>query len=379
MNYDLFIFAGEPSGDLHGEALIQSLLQENPHLKILGVGGPRMRKLPFNCVLPMEEFQVMGFVDVFLALPKILRHFYALAHLILKVKPKGALFIDYPGFNLRMEKHLRKKGFQGKLIHYICPSVWAHGKGRIALMEKSLDLLLSIFPFEKKLFSPNFPVEYVGHPLVSRIEEDTSKDFPWAQGKTVVSLFPGSRKKEILLNFPLQLKALKSVLSGDMVAAVSVSQNAFIPLLESCIGKENLQGVVKLIPAQDTYSLMRSSTFAIAKSGTVTLELAIHQVPTVVTYGIAPLDLFIVKNILRISLPFYCIVNIVLQKEVFKELIGPDLTEKALTEEVQKLLNPSYIQEKKKQCQEVLQLLSKKKASQESARSILNLIKNLKI
>ncbi len=354
MTYDLFIFAGEPSGDLHVEALIQSLLAENPEIKLFGVGGPRMRKLPFHCILPMEEFQVMGFVDVFLSFPKLFRHFYSLANLILKENPKAALFIDYPGFNLRMERHLRKKGFTGKIIHYICPSVWAHGKGRIALMEKNLDLLLSIFPFEKKLFSPSFLVEYVGHPLVSRIEEDPAKPLPWAEGKKVISLFPGSRKKEILLNFPLQLKALKSVLSENILGAVSASQEIFIPLLQKCIENEGLQNVIKLVPSQDTYALMRSSTFAIAKSGTVTLELALHQVPTVVTYGIAPLDLFIAKNILRISLPFYCIVNIVAEKEVFKELIGPALTEKALNLEVQNLLSPPYQKNKKNLCNEIV-------------------------
>jgi lipid-A-disaccharide synthase len=374
MSYDLFIFAGEPSGDLHGEALLESLFLENPHLKIMGVGGPRMRKeKTFKCVLPMEEFQVMGFVDVFLALPKLIYHFYSLANLILKTKPKKVLFIDYPGFNLRMERHLRKKGFQGKIIHYICPSVWAHGKGRIALMEKNLDLLLTIFPFEKKLFSENFNVEYVGHPLVSRIENDASELLPWAKGKTLISLFPGSRKKEILLNFPLQLKVLKRLLSENITCAVSVSQEAYLPLLESCIEKESMQGLIKLVPSSQTYSLMKSSYMAIAKSGTVTLELALHQVPTVVTYGIAPLDLFIAQRLLRISLPFYCIVNIVAGKEVFKELIGPALTEKTLYQEVENLLSPSYNLQKKDLCLEVLKLLGKKKASRESARFILSL------
>lgn len=374
MSYDLFIFAGEPSGDLHGEALLESLFKENSHLKILGVGGPRMRKeKSFHCVLPMEEFQVMGFVDVFLALPKLIYHFYSLAHLILKVKPEKVLFIDYPGFNLRMERHLRKKGFQGKIIHYICPSVWAHGKGRIALLEKNLDLLLTVFPFEKKLFSKDFNVEYVGHPLVSRIEKDTSEILPWSRDKTLISLFPGSRKKEILLNFPLQLKVLKKVLSDKIISAVSVSQEAYLPLLEACIAKENMQGLIKLVPSSETYSLMKSSYMAIAKSGTVTLELALHEVPTVVTYGIAPLDLFILQHILKVLLPFYCIANIVANKEVFKELIGPALTEKALLQEVENLLSPSYNLEKKDLCLEVIKLLGKKKASRESARFILSL------
>jgi lipid-A-disaccharide synthase len=240
-------------------------------------------------------------------------------------------------------------------------------------MEKNLDLLLTIFPFEKKLFSEKFNVEYVGHPLVSRIEKDTSEILPWSHNKTVISLFPGSRKKEILLNFPLQLKVLKKVLSENVIGAVSVSQEAYLPLLEACIEKEGLQGLIKLVPSSQTYSLMKSSYMAIAKSGTVTLELALHGIPTVVTYGIAPLDLFIVQRVLKVLLPFYCIVNIVAGKAVFKELIGPALTEKALLQEVENLLCPSYNLQKKDLCLEVIKLLGKKKASRESARFTLSL------
>ncbi|MBX9923407.1 MAG: lipid-A-disaccharide synthase [Rhabdochlamydiaceae bacterium] len=372
MKHDLFIFCGEPSGDLHGESLIQSLLKQNPRLKIFGVGGPRMRKTPFRTILPMEEFQVMGFTDVFFELPKILRHFYSLAHLLLKEKPPAVVFIDYPGFSLRIERYLRKKGYCGKIIHYICPSVWAHGKGRIALLEKNVDLLLAIFPFEPKLFPPSFPIHYVGHPLVSRFQENPSPHLPWGKDKKIISIFPGSRKKEILLNFPLQLKAFRAVCSEDVIGAISVSEPSFLPLLEECILKEGLQigKSLKWVFAQDTYALMQSSYCAIAKSGTVTLELALHKIPTVVTYGIAPLDLFIVKYLYRISLPFYCIVNIICQKEVFKELFGPFLTEKNLIQELENLLLPEHHAQKQSLCLEVEQILGNKKASQESARLI---------
>jgi lipid-A-disaccharide synthase len=318
----------------------------------------------------------MGFVDVFFALPKLIRHFYFLAKTLLANPPKAAVFIDYPGLHLRLESYLRKKGFQGKIIHYICPSVWAHGKGRIAEMEKNLDLLLTLFPFEKSLFSPSLPVCYVGHPLVSRIESSSPPPLAWAHGKKVISLFPGSRKKEISLNLPLQLKALKRLLSKETLGAISISQQAHLPLIQSYLEKEGLllNDSIYLVPSQDTYALMQCSYFSIAKSGTVTLELALHQVPTVVVYGIAPLDFFIAKYLLRISLPFYCIVNIVAGKEIFKELIGPALTEKALYEETDLFLDPSYYHERKKLLQEVLLHLGKKKASLEAARQIIEQI-----
>jgi lipid-A-disaccharide synthase len=377
--YDLFISAAEASGDLHGEALLQSLDTLSPSLKTFGVGGPRMRALPlknsnFKTLLPMEEFQVMGFVDVFLALPRLRRHFYFLADAILKENPKAALFIDYPGFHLRLEKHLKKRGFQGKIIHYISPSVWAHGSHRISFLEKNTDLLLCIFPFEPPLFTPSFQAEYVGHPLVSRLEEPPLP-LSWTQGKRIISLFPGSRKKEILLNLPTQLKALKSVLSPDTLGAISLSQEAFLPLIVKCLEKEGLSlshDSIRLVPSEDTYALMKGSHCALAKSGTVTLELALLGIPTLVTYGIAPLDLFIAKRILRISLPFYCIVNIIAKEEIFPEYIGPSLTPQALTSALQTLL-ASY-EEKKALTQKIPILLGKKKASLEAARLILDKI-----
>ncbi len=370
--HDLFIFAGEPSGDLHGEALIQNLQSLHPHITIFGVGGPKMRALGLKCILEMEQFQVMGFMAVFLALPRIIRHFYFLAKTILRSKPKAVLFIDYPGFALRLERYLKKNHFDGKIIHYICPSVWAWGKKRIPLMEKTLDLLISIFPFERKCFSSAFPIKYVGNPLVARIGTHIYRSLDLPSDKKIISLFPGSRLKEIKLNFPLQLQALDYLLQKDPEAlgAISVSQERFLPLLRKYLNTltPHLENKIHFIPIEQAYDLMASSFLAIAKSGTVNLELALHKVPTVVIYKISPLDLFLARNIFRISLPFYCIVNIILQKEVFKELFGPNAQEKNLFPEAERLLlDLCYRNEKIKLCQEVIDQLGKMDASKQAA------------
>ncbi len=376
---DLFIFAGEPSGDLHGESLLQSLYSQHPDIQITGVGGPRMRQYPFHCILLMEEFQVMGFIDVFFALPKLLRHFYFLLTQILKTNPKVVVFIDYPGFALRMEKKLKKKGFTGKIIHYICPSVWAWGKKRIPLIEQNVDLLLSLFPFEKKYFSPSFPIAYIGHPLISRLKEHSYQKLEWAEGKKIISLFPGSRKKEILRNFPLQLKTLKTLLEQDssLIGAISLSQQEFLPLLSSFMKQENLAfgDRIHSVPVSQSYELMQHSFLALAKSGTVTLELALHKVPTVVLYVISPLDLFLAKKIFRISLPFYCIVNIVANKEVFVELIGRNATEENLLKEAKRLLiDTPYRNKQKDLCQKVNNDLNEGNTSEKAAQHILSFL-----
>lgn len=376
-NYDLFIFAGEPSGDLHGEALIQNLHSLHPKITIFGVGGPKMRAAGLDCILQMEQFQVMGFIAVFLSLPKLIRHFYFLAKKILSFKPKAVLFIDYPGFALRLERHLKKKHFAGKIIHYICPSVWAWGKKRIPLMEKTLDLLISIFPFERKYFSSSFPIKYVGNPLVSRIASHAYKPLDLPSDKKIISLFSGSRIKEIHLNFPLQIKALEHLMKKDqdVIGAISVSQEKFFPLLTNYLDTlaPDIKEKIYFVKIERTYDLMAISFLAIAKSGTVNLELALHKVPTVVIYKIAPLDLFIARRIFRICLPFYCIVNIILQKEVFKELFGPNAEEKKLFPEAERLLQDiSYRQEKIELCQQVITELGQMEASKQTATLLIS-------
>ena len=141
MDIDAVILAAEPSGDLHGAALLEALLSKNPNLKIAAVAGPRMRQFPIFPIGRMEELQVMGFTDVVAALPRLYFVFRRLRNAILRLNPKTVVFIDYPGFHLRLERSLRRHGYRGRLIHTICPTVWAYGKGRIATMAQNLDLL----------------------------------------------------------------------------------------------------------------------------------------------------------------------------------------------------------------------------------------------
>ncbi len=371
---DLFIFAGEKSGDLHGGHLLQKLKELHPSLCIAGVGGEKMREAGLACVMPMEEFQVMGFIDVFLSLPKLFKQFTIIKRTILNMKPKMVVFIDYPGFNLRMAKALRKSNFCGKICHFICPSVWAYGKNRISLMENTLDLLLSILPFEQEYFqTTSLKVRYVGHPLVKAISYDKREN---AREK-LVGIFPGSRTKELARNLPIQLKAFSRLKKDhpNLRAAISVVHPQFLPMIKQHLENLNLVDHIQLVDGAHSYDLMRACTLAIAKSGTVTLELALHGVPTVVTYGISSIDLFIAQKILRINLPFYCLVNILAKGEVFPELIGPNLTLDALESHVRLLLeNPEVYMSCRNQCEKIRSLLGEEDASQQAAKSIAQLL-----
>lgn len=373
---DLFIFAGESSADLLGQELLKAL-KERSSLKITGVGGPKMRAEGFSCIAEMEEFRVMGFVDVFLALPKLMRKFFKIRRAILTMNPKMVLFIDYPGFNLRMAKSLRKKGFSGKLCHFVCPSVWAWGKKRIPLMAKTLDLLLTILPFEVRYFAKtSLSTQFVGHPLAQRIKAHPYREDLFPKEKRIVGIFPGSRKKEIVRNFPNHLRVAKRLLSkeADLFFGVSLSHSSYAPLLKEIAAKEGID--INLIPAEQTYDLMKASTAAIAKSGTVTLELALHSTPTVVTYAISPLDLLIARDLLRIRLPHYCLVNIIQGEEVFPELFGPNFTEEALYSRLSVFLSDAKAREVcKEKCRALRAFLEEKEPMEEASKLLLELLK----
>ncbi len=377
MSCDFFVIAGEKSGDLHGEKLLRALMEINPDLTLSGVCGPNMRSTGIECVLPMEEFQVMGFIDVFISLPKLYRQFYYVAERILKLSPKAVITIDYPGFNLRLLRYLRKHGFKGKLIHFICPSVWAWGKRRIPLMAQNLDLLLCTLPFEKEIFAnTQLHVAYVGHPLVERLSSDSCKTQQPIEEKKIISLFPGSRKKEIERNLPIALSVCKELLHGreDLQVALCVCDEKFLPLIQEILIKNRWgQDRICLIPASQTYALMKNTYLAIAKSGTVTLELALHCVPTVVIYAVSRLDKIIAHDILRIRLPFYCLVNIIANAEVFPELIGPYCSEELILKKAKELLEEPAREAMRHKCLTVIEKLGSKETEKEAALQIMQL------
>lgn len=374
MSYDLFIFAGELSGDLHGEKLLKELYALDPKLKIKGVGGPKMRNIGMDCMLPMEEFQVMGFIDILSSLPKLYKKFKLIKEEILSSQPKGVVTIDYPGFNLRMAKALSKKGSTAKRIHYISPTVWAWGKGRIPQMERSLDELLTILPFEANLFSKgDLNTTYVGHPLISRIGNHSYdpkwyKQYGIESERPILSLFPGSREKELRRNFPLQLSVARKMQEEhqDLLVVISCSDEKFIPLLRQ-EGKDFIT-----VKPKHSYELMRASHVAIATSGTVTLELALHHIPTVVTYAISPLDVFIAQNIFHINLPHFSLPNIIYSGELFPELFGPHLKEETLHHKVQEFMLSEYVRSNCiEKCKKLKNFLGNKNASKEAARVII--------
>lgn len=378
----LFIFAGELSGDMHGGLLLEAIKRYTKP-SVSGVPGPALRKHEIESVLPMEAFSVMGLSDVLLSLPRLWKQFNCIRDYILDVKPDIVIFIDSPSFSLRMAKVLRKQGFKGKIIQYICPTVWAWGKERIQQLVDNFDLLLTIYPFELEYFAhTSLQVKYVGNPLQEIVSNyqyhpNWRKIFGLPQDDPVLALFPGSRLGEIQRNLSLQLEAAKLLQEQDpkLSIAISCAQESNLPAIQKILKNDHLQvKKLHLIPKDYSYDLMRSCRAAIAKSGTVTLELALHQCPSLVMYQLSTLNKLYAKYLLKLKLPHYCIVNILKQKTVFPELIDASYTAEDLYNHLRVLYEEGVERHRCLiECQEIQAMFKEKNASLCAAQAILGM------
>lgn len=376
-----FIFAGELSADSHGAQLLRELKSQFADLAISGVAGPTMRAENIHSILQMEDFSVMGFSDVFRNFPRLWKQFHLIRKYILDNQIDLAIFIDSPSLSLRMARALRKHGYKGKIVQYISPTVWAWGKERAQQMARDFDLLLTIYPFEVDHFThTSLPVEYVGNPVDEAIQNHPY-DLKWKEKynisseKNLIALFPGSRPSEILRNLPLQLQAVKLFQKNnpEIHVAISCAQENAKSLIENELKRLNYQEAF-LVPKSHSYELMRSAHCAIAKSGTVTLELALHHCPTLVMYQLTLLNRLIAQYILRVRLPHYCIVNILGERTIFPELIEEKFSVEDIYENLLKIYEQGNLRQKCKEgCKQVQKMFNGKKASASAALAIKNL------
>lgn len=377
----LFFVAGEHSGDLYGSRLLQALQSIVANCKFFGVGGPLMRAKGMECCLEMEQFQVMGFTQVVCRFPAICKQFLTVRRQILTLQPEVVVLIDYPGFNMRLAKSLRKKGYRGKIVQYISPTVWAWGAGRIEKLAQTLDLLLTIFPFEKALFSKtSLFVKFVGHPLLE-ILQSYSYDTHWRErlqwqnsDHPILAVFPGSRMGEITRLLPRQLEAACHLQqSAPLQIAISCAEERFNETISSIATSCRVQAYC--VPQKYSYELMRECRSAIAKCGTVNLELALHKKPSAIVYELSYLNHLILRHLISSDLKYYSIVNILSDQEIYPELVK----EKFSAHQLYKALVPLHVEGAKrleclKACEKVASLFSTKSASVEAAQAIMRLI-----
>jgi lipid-A-disaccharide synthase len=334
-----YIIAGEASGDLHGSNLMKALYEEDPQAEIRFWGGDLMQKAGGTLVKHYRELAFMGFVEVIFNLKTIFSNIAFCKKDITYFQPDVIIFIDYPGFNMRIAKWAKALNY--KTHYYISPQIWAWKENRIKAIKQDVDKMFVILPFEKSFYEDkhHFPVDFVGHPLIDAIQNQPPFDEVifrkenQLSEKPIIAVLPGSRKQEITKMLSLMLSVVDDFQDYQFVIAGAPSQD--YEFYQQFITNKNIKFI-----SNKTYDLLRSSTAALVTSGTATLETALFKVPEVVCYKGSWASYQIAKRI--ITLKYISLVNLIMDQEVVTELIQNECNPKRIKEELQKLLNPDY-------------------------------------
>ena len=349
-----YIIAGEASGDLHGSNLIKELKQLDVATDVRAWGGDKMQAAGATLVKHYKELAFMGFVEVIKNLPTILKNLKFCKQDISQYQPDAVVLIDYPGFNLPIAKWAKQNGF--KVIFYISPQVWAWKESRVKQIKKYVDKMIVILPFEKEFYKKwDYDVEYVGHPLVKVIEDYKQTNIQHSTFNTphsnTIALLPGSRKQEIERKLPVMLATAIHFPAYNFIVAKA-------PGIEDEYYNSFLSAHTNVSVVSDqTYSILNQAKAALVTSGTATLETALFEVPEVVCYKGNEISYQIAKRLIKLK--FICLVNLIMDKEVVKELIQNDLTVENLKYELNELLtNEAKQQQIKKDYTDLKNLLS---------------------
>ena len=332
-----YIIAGEASGDLHGSNLIKALRTEDPQADFRIWGGDLMQQAGGTLVKHYRELAFMGFIEVIFNLRTILKNIEVCKNDITRYNPDVIIFIDYPGFNMRIAKWAKPLGY--KTHYYVSPQIWAWKENRIAAIKRDVDKMYVILPFEKDFYEKKhgYKVEFVGHPLIDAIharQATDSRNFRSAHNlseKHVIALLPGSRKQEISKMLTVMLAVVRDFPDYEFVIAGAPGQDA--AFYQQFLTNDN----VKLINNR-TYDLLSIAHAALVTSGTATLETALFKVPEVVCYKGSWASYQIAKRV--VTLKYISLVNLIMDRQVVTELIQDECNPAKIKNELQKLLQP---------------------------------------
>lgn len=332
-----YLIAGEASGDLHGANLMKALKKEDPEADFRFWGGDLMKAAGGTEVKHYRDLAFMGFAEVVMNLGTILKNIKFCKQDITEFNPDVLIFIDYPGFNLRIANWARKHGY--KTHFYVSPQIWAWKEGRIKEIKRDIDEMYVILPFEKDFYEKkhNFPVHFVGHPLIDaiydrkQVDPEIFKKENDLDERPIIALLPGSRKQEIKKMLEIMISVASDFTEYQFVIAGAPSQEK--SFYETFLSTKNVHFV-----SNKTYDLLSISDAALVTSGTATLETALFKVPQVVCYKGGRISYEIAKRVIKLE--YISLVNLILNREVVTELIQTDFNKKRLKEELVKILDP---------------------------------------
>jgi lipid-A-disaccharide synthase len=335
---NLFLSAGEASGDTYGAQLIEALKQLSPDAKFFGMGGEKMRDAGCELLVDAREVAVVGLVEVLTHLPHIRRQFRRLVAAAERRAPDAAVLIDFPDFNLRLARELHRLGIP--VFYFISPQIWAWRTGRVEQIKKYVRKMIVIFPFEQEFYRRHgVDVAYVGHPLAHLPPSGVAREAFAAQNRLDssrpwIALLPGSRKKEVLLNLPVMLEAAK-LLAGHPEGF------EFVLPVASTLDENWLRGKMavageRIRLTHDARATLKHSRAAVVASGTATVEATLSGTPFTAVYRLAPLTWLLGRRL--VSLDTFAMPNLIAGRRIVTELIQKDFTAANVVRELETVI-----------------------------------------
>lgn len=345
--FKIMIVAGEVSGDAHGAKLVKAFrkLRPDSEFEFFGAASHKLREAGVEAIINSDQLAITGLPEIAKALPMFWETFQSLKSAAKKRKPDVVILIDFPDFNLKLAKSLKKQGF--KVVYYISPQIWAWRKYRIKIIRKYVDLLITILPFEKDWYEKHgvAHVEYVGNPLVREVHSNLSKSEFCVKhnidpDKPIVALFPGSRHKEISKILPVLIETA-SVMVGqnsEMQFVIAQAPTRKLTEIESAISKAkcSINSKNLFLVNGETYETLNASDAAAITSGTATLEAAIIGTPFAIVYKASAFNYKMLRPL--ITTEHFGLVNLIAEDRVIKEFIQNDFTKESLSAELFRLL-----------------------------------------
>jgi len=374
---NILIVAGEASGDMHAAKLVDALMASHPdaEFSFFGAAGPKMRASGVEAIVEADHLSIVGLTEIGRALPMFYGAFRKLRNEALRRRPDVAILVDFPDFNLKLAKTLKKKGL--KVVYYISPQLWAWRKYRIRTLRKYVDLLISILPFEKDWYAKHGigHVEYVGSPLAREVHASLSKvDFCAKHGidlmKPIVSLLPGSRQAEIERILPVLLKTASVMSARDS----SIQFLVALPpgKIEKIDERSKRSGQNIYWIEGETFDALNSSDAAAITSGTATLEAGIIGVPMAIVYKTSSVNYKLLRPLIDVE--HFGLINLIAGKRVANELIQYEFTPETLSAELFRLLEPSENASVRQELNKAADKLGHGGASKRAAEAVLKIL-----
>ena len=369
----IFILTGEPSGDKLASRVIRELNKINSEIKYLSVGGENLKALDIRSIYDLKEITYIGFTKVILNIFKINKKINETVKAIVEFNPDILFTVDSPDFTLRVAERVKKQNKKIKTIHYVAPQVWVWRESRVKKIKKFIDHILLLFSFEKHYFDKeNIRNDFVGHPLLDdTVESKIDINQIFGKNKALISVFPGSRISEIDVLTPILLDFIKLMNSKyqDFIYIFHSTKQHY-QLIQNYIKSKDLKNCEIISDDKIKSHTLKKSVFAVAKSGTVSLEICKSKIPSIILYKMNFINYLIVRTLIKVK--FANIINIAAKEEVIPELLQTKCNAKNIFETVSNFINnPNKMKTQINKTQLILEKLKSSTPSALSASKIL--------